>query len=263
MKKLLTNVATAILAGVLCLGLSACGGAKVDAEEEAKNLVGAEVTAEQWTAAMAAFAKEDAKYTVNISATMVFEHSIGKVTQTASGRQTIDGNKTHIVFDHLTSSVEAEGENVKYLTDSFGNTEKFDVEYFQEISGTDCHTYAMNDEGNWSTGMSDGGHTLLEFSLMQSFYLMGSIEVKGYGIGDYEFYSYNEDEKGYYFNSPDPELPSDALLIKFNQDGKVAACIVKFGYPDWGGTVTYELYYTIDYTEKEVTLPEVTEESQS
>ncbi len=275
MKKLLANIASVALAGALCFGFSACDGAKVNAEKEAKNLVGTEVTAEQWTAAMAVFAKEDAKYTVNFSAslTFVYEDLQAKATQTANGQITIDGESMHCVVDHLTSVLETDdaqaAEEMTY--NGFGNAEKSNKEYFYEKEKDhQWLAYEKNSKGAWEKyqasddfpeSLLEHSRPYLEYLIFHNSVVFKDAAIRASNVSDetfYEIFSYSEKKNGYCDVSPMMEYSTTDMIFKFDQEGKLAAFVLE---TKENAPYTFAFYCTIDYTEREVTLPKVTEET--
>lgn len=255
------------LSGAICMGLCACndGGGKV--EEEAENFVSAEVSAEQWASAMEMFAEEDANYTLHYSASLVYDHSKeGNASIIENGQVTIDGGRLLLFVEHLTAKVEANDER---FWEGWENLELSNEEFYYERMENGWYAYVKNNEGNWKKNVirdlqaDQEGKTILEGMVLGQ---IGSFFLASYGSNvspydshnKYEEFLYNKEKNGYYFDM-NWDDGTGGILIKINQDDKIAVYSSEENYPDWGGAFTVKLNCMVEYTEREVTLPVVSE----
>ena len=254
MKKLFVGIAATMLAAAMCISFAACG------DSSAKDVKGAEITAEQWNAAMDVFEKDDAKYTVEFEMKQVYNLT---VDATSAGGEKKSGSVTAIskgtyMNNGAKQSAKGEGEvtfDGDYAKEDLMNNLHLDEEQFEEMQkktemyaekATSGYTvYTQDEEGKWT---KDGKSS-------------GLIPVSYYAPdGDFADYKYDETLRGYVDKDYKAE-DTEYTVYKFNSDGQLIAIYSYVGYSQgveaMKMTLDYETSLVISYTASEITIPTV------
>lgn len=225
--KRILGIATAALAAVMCVGLVGCGGSGVDA----KSVKGSPVTKEQFGNAFTTLLASEnltAEYSMvgTTDTDLDFSYAGGKkasgsYTRESNGLLVRNGGKERSTY---TDKVDFSGEMkfiAKYMGYSVEETEEKDEEeqeeYYDKESG---NRYTKNLDDEWETNPAYS--SLVESQLSGLQYILPSMT--------FEDYEYDEKETGYVLKHIDEyndEENSLELVIKFNQDGKLAAIYMK------------------------------------
>ena len=250
MKKQLAKVLVSVFSVAMCLGFAACGeGDSSSAEEEktpsAEEIVGVEVTAEQWKAAFEYLQADNANYTVNDETKSVMEITDYPYSQVEGGKisgiATLSGTtlaKKNGTKEYVKSVITVSAdEPVKTFVLKI--VKENSEQYFEKTA--DGNFLYEQKEGKWEKTSSN-------VSIMKEF-TDNFEEVK------FDKSTFSEEKKGYVLNEEGMDW-----IIKFNEDAKIVTLILKSSYVMKTGIyMTGEETCTITYDAVEITLPTVEE----
>ena len=266
MKKrvILSTIASLTLAGVMCVGLAACGdkGDYGDAKA-AKNITGEKVTKEVWDAAISCVNDTETFYNAYDNFEVVFtneeiskdEYSTGLVTTTHSLINTYSTEKfdTHIVSKSKTTT---DGKLPKELQLA-GKTSKesSESEYYVSAAVGGTPFVIEKTKDGWrsvnitssNSGSYNSGRTML-YGLIKSTIVKLDLE-----FADYD---YSEEHGGYVEKN---SQSTDMLVVVKFQDGKLKAIYSEYNYESSfdGHSTQTTSSYIISYGGQSVTMPEV------
>lgn len=256
-KKLFVGLAAATLAAVMCVSFAACG----DKTPDAKDTKGVEVTAEQWTAAFEALAKEDAEYTFtmvttyNSSATMTDPETSKELKgDQVDTRKVVYSKKGNKEYEARTETLKISGDARRIMVlmgmSESELPEKDTTTETEERYGkktADGYVLYVQEDGKWTKGSGSSFSPVSEFD--------------SYKTG-YENYTYSEENKGYIpkdYSAEDGGLE----VIKFDKNGNLVAIYMEWletaetNTSDIVTTTTVVNSYTIQYSAKDIKLPKV------
>lgn len=249
MKKraLLSTFASLALAGVMCVGLAACGGGV-----DAKSVKGEEVTKEVWDAALNCESMEkffEVYGNFKLEEEMVVKTEVKTEEKSASSTTkvtttyTYAEKKTHL---ELKTKVSASGDLTDEEKEAIKKAE-MEVEFYIDESGDNTVFYAELD-GEWTKVESDDNdYSSATEELMNL--VQGMLDTT-----DYDKWTYSADDKGYVMKDAKEGM---TMVLKFT-DGKLKAVYVEASREQTGMKMTYTYNYVMTYGGQSVTLPEVT-----
>ena len=189
MKKVAMVAASALLAGVMCIGFAACGSS-------AKDVVGEEVTKEQWAEALKIENFENFKFVSEGTTETTIDDETGKETEKVT-LIVADGKE----YYKAEASAEGETETVEYYWD-----------------GENQVGYEKDEDGKWVE--AEYGHSFA--SVATGYTMLAS---------SYEAFEYSKDDKGYVIKEEYVEqfgeMGKMGLVVKI-KDGKLAALCLSF-----------------------------------
>ena len=163
-KRLATTMASVLLAGVMCVGFTACG-------DSAESMKGEEVTAEQWAAAFSAENFENVKIEIECDATTTYKEDGAWVSGGSSDKAEIviaDGKAYYKL------QVSPKGGNGR-------NAEQYEIKTNGGIA-----VYRQNAAGSWIESEVS--------QYFQAFLMVDHIETLA---AQYGIFEYNAEKKGY------------------------------------------------------------------
>lgn len=283
MKKLLTGVFMAVLAGAMCASFAACGGDGVGGggtSQNAEQFEGKEVTEEQWNAAKEALERDDAEkdyaeYTVGITANtkenvkMTDPESQKQLSASAQETTTVEFIKKGAKEYMKTTATMKYSGDYETIWKLNGNSEE---EIPKSVTTETKEIYAEMDVDD--VGHYTGLYTIYEKddndvwtkesdtpSPTEKIFYVAEDHV----IGDYEDYVYDAKQKGYVPKDPGEDF-SGPTVIKFDGQGRLIASIFSGNYnkEDGSTAMTAEgaVAYYITYTAKEIALPDAAEKEK-
>lgn len=224
MKKLLTSLTAAILAGVMCISFAACGSETDDPFEKARAFKGTEVTAKQWNAAFEALGRDDAEYTVDYVSNMI---RIVEAIDPETNKE-LNGTSELLViaklikkggkeYRKITYGVKLSGDYKKIAMMNGATEEDFEEmlkryeeageeEYAEKKGENEWILYKKVEGIGWQGSVSDHG-ILGENPFATS---------KSGTVFDTEWNGYIPDEEGFYGPNAEP-----LCVIKFDRDGRL------------------------------------------
>ncbi len=252
MKKQLAKMLAVALAGAMCLGIAACGEDEEKAPEElsAEEIVGVEVTAEQWKAAVEQFSENDEKCTAIILMEQVYEVTdypspdaeggkiSGKASYNGEALAIKNGSKEYMKSETKISGDEAVKNNVLK-----GMGEEVFEQYIERTA--DSNFDYQQEDGKWKKRSISSNKVGFSVSVGHFF--------DYYAFEDATF---SAEEKGYVI---DEGSTGPHTILKFNDQGKLVAVIQSQTSERDGIKMTMSQTVTISYDAEEIVLPTVEE----
>ena len=252
-KAIISTAASLALAGVMCVGLVACGGGA----GAAKSVKGAEITEEAWNAAFSGdtFAETYANFKLEVVIQTKASMSAGgksqKATMTVSTTYVYAEQKSYV---KATTKASASGDISKEEKEALKALQGT-VEYYVDESGDDTVFYAKDDDGKWTIDTSDEYDSATE-TLME----LVTEELTSLNFAEYE---YSTEYKGYVLKETPSETPGGmpTIVLKFDSEGKLKAVYAEYVRDISGEGASQKtevtMSYVMTYGGQSVTLPTV------